>query len=95
MVEVLLDDPRVNPLAGSDEVPLALQYAVRNGSLPVLHAFERRGYITTEQEDVLMATAQKYEQSAIIGALGVLRCCMATPPSPPSTHLQIGLRGTT
>jgi len=75
-VEILLDDPRVNPHAGSDEVPLALQYAVRNGSLEVLRAFERRGHITVEQEDVLMATAQKYDQGHIVGT-------PLHPPLPP------------
>jgi hypothetical protein len=65
MVKLLLSDPRTDPFMGSDEVPLPLQYAVRAGALHIVRLFEDAGFLTPQQEAVLLATASKYERSDI------------------------------
>ena len=68
MVRLLLGDPRTDPYAGSDEVPLPIQYAVRAGSLDIVRLFEEAGHITAEQEEVLLATARKHDREDIASA---------------------------
>ncbi|CAE7516595.1 unnamed protein product [Symbiodinium sp. KB8] len=65
MVRLLLGDPRTDPFAGSDEVPLPIQYAVQAGSLDIVRLFEEAGHITAEQEEVLLATARKHDREDI------------------------------